>query len=187
MSTYPNQFARIGISDAAVLSRLSDCFSTIFFSPENNFYHPHPTDPDAACMVDTGNNDARTEGMSYGMMMCVQMNRKDLFDKLWTFSMRYMHLSSGVHQGYFAWSVQLDGKHNAEGPAPDGEEYFAMALLMASARWGDGEGIFAYRHWEKEVRFPYFCRNNNNSIKTVRFHFPPERMWKDSYAIICII
>lgn len=38
MSTYPNQFARIGISDAAVLSRLSDCFSTIFFSPENNFY-----------------------------------------------------------------------------------------------------------------------------------------------------
>ena len=41
MSTYPNQFARIGISDAAVLSRLSDCFSTIFFSPENNFYHQH--------------------------------------------------------------------------------------------------------------------------------------------------
>ena len=39
---------------------------------------------------------------------------------------------------------------------------------------------------EKEVRFPYFCRNNNNSIKTVRFHFPPERMWKDSYAIICM-
>ena len=39
---------------------------------------------------------------------------------------------------------------------------------------------------EKEVRFPYFCQNNNNSIKTVRFHFPPERMWKDSYAIICM-
>ena len=76
MSTYPNQFARIGISDAAVLSRLSDCFSTIFFSPENNFYHQHPTDPDAACMVDTGNNDARTEGMSYGMMLCVQTDHK---------------------------------------------------------------------------------------------------------------
>ena len=39
---------------------------------------------------------------------------------------------------------------------------------------------------EKEVRFPYFCRNNNNSIKTVRFHFPPERMWKESCAIICM-
>ena len=40
--------------------------------------------------------------------------------------------------------------------------------------------------WEKEVRFPYFCRNNNNSIKTVRFHFSPERMWKESCAIICM-
>ncbi|MDR2069972.1 MAG: xylanase, partial [Treponema sp.] len=30
------------------------------------------------------------------------------------------------------------------GPAPDGEEYFAMALMFASARWGDGEGIFNY-------------------------------------------
>lgn len=38
----------------------------------------------------------------------------------------------------------------------------------------------------KGSTFPYFCRNNNNSIKTVRFHFPPERMWKESYAIICM-
>lgn len=37
MSTYPNQFARIGISDAAVLSRLSDCFSTIFSPPKTTF------------------------------------------------------------------------------------------------------------------------------------------------------
>ena len=27
---------------------------------------------------------------------------------------------------------------------------------------------------------------DENSIKTVRFHFPPERMWKESYAIICM-
>ena len=39
---------------------------------------------------------------------------------------------------------------------------------------------------EKGVRFPYFCRNNNNSIKTVRFHFLPERMWKESYAILYV-
>lgn len=42
MSTYPNQFARIGISDAAVLSRLSDCFSTIFFSPRKQLLPPAP-------------------------------------------------------------------------------------------------------------------------------------------------
>ena len=51
MSTYPNQFARIGISDEAVLSRLNECFSTIFFDPENGFYHPHDTDADAAWSI----------------------------------------------------------------------------------------------------------------------------------------
>lgn len=45
MSTYPNQFARIGIFDAAVLSRLSDCFSTIFFSPKTTFTTSTPLTP----------------------------------------------------------------------------------------------------------------------------------------------
>ena len=139
---YPHYFARIGVSDEEILAKVEAAFRTIFFDPEDKFYHE--IDDDSACMEDTGNHDARTEGMSYGMMMAVQMNRQDIFDKLWTFSDRYMRQRSGKYEGYFAWSVQLDGRHNAEGPAPDGEEYFAMALFLASARWGDGEGLYNY-------------------------------------------
>ena len=146
---YPNMFSRIGIDDEAVYERISTCFETIFSDPEENFFHE--TDPDSACMVDTGNIDARTEGMSYGMMMCVQMDRKDLFDRLWQFSKRYMYQESGKYTGYFAWSVDLNGKHNFEGPAPDGEEYFAMALFMAAARWGNGDGIFDYDAQAKDI------------------------------------
>lgn len=146
---YPNYLAEIGIGEEEARARVEAAFATIFFDPEENFCHH--TDEDAWCMVDTGNTDARTEGMSYGMMMCVQMDRKDIFDRLWTFSDRYMRMHEGPNAGYFAWSVQLDGKHNAEGPAPDGEEYFAMALLMASARWGDGEGLFDYSSQAKEI------------------------------------
>ena len=146
---YPNYLAEIGIGDEEARARVEAAFETIFFDPEENFCHH--TDEDAWCMVDTGNIDARTEGMSYGMMMCVQMDRKDIFDKLWTFTDRYMRQREGKYAGYFAWSVRLDGTHNAEGPAPDGEEYFAMALLMASARWGDGEGLFAYGEQAREI------------------------------------
>ncbi len=142
-------FSRIGVSDEEALRRVQECFRTIFFDPEEKFYLD--VDEDSGCMVDTGNIDARTEGMSYGMMMCVQMDREDLFRKLWQFSMRYMFHPDGIYQGYFAWSTGLDGRHNAEGPAPDGEEYFAMALLMASARWGDGEGIFAYGQQARDI------------------------------------
>ena len=146
--SYPNYFARIGVSDEEARAKVESAFRTIFFDPEEKFYHDVDLDsgcrPGSGCMEDTGNHDARTEGMSYGMMMAVQMDRKDLFDKLWTFTDRYMRQRSGQYEGYFAWSVQLDGTHNAEGPAPDGEEYFAMALFMAAARWGDGEGLYNY-------------------------------------------
>ena len=147
--TYPNYLAEIGIDDRTALQKVEQAFDTIFFDPEENFCHH--TEEDAWCMVDTGNDDARTEGMSYGMMMCVQMNRQDIFDRLWTFAERYMLLKDGPNAGYFAWSVRLDGKHNAEGPAPDGEEYFAMSLFMASARWGDGEGSFNYSSRAREI------------------------------------
>ena len=34
-------------------------------------------------IMDAGNHDVCTAGMSYGMMMCVQMNRKVEFYRLW--------------------------------------------------------------------------------------------------------
>ena len=77
---YPNYLAEAGISDEEALAKVNKAFETIFFDPAEGFCHR--TDEDAWCMVDTGNIDARTEGMSYGMMMCVQMDRKDIFDKL---------------------------------------------------------------------------------------------------------
>ncbi len=146
---YRSLFEDIGISDRQVRERIDACFHAIFFDPEEKFYQD--VDADSGCMVDTGNVDARTEGMSYGMMMCVQMDRKDLFDRLWQFACRYMLMTEGRNAGYFAWSVRLNGEHNSDGPAPDGEEYFAMALLMASARWGEGEGIFAYAARAREL------------------------------------
>ena len=147
--TYPNYLAGAGISDRTADEMVRKAFDTIFSDPEENFCHH--TDEDAWCMVDTGNTDARTEGMSYGMMMCVQMDRQDIFDRLWTFTERYMLISEGPCAGYFIWSVGLDGKPNADGPAPDGEEYFAMALFMASARWGDREGSFNYSERAREI------------------------------------
>ena len=146
---YPNYLSEIGIREEQCLEKINRVFHTIFFDPEEKFCHQ--TEEDAWCMVDTGNNDARTEGMSYGMMMCVQMDRKDIFDRLWTFSERYMLLKQGPHTGYFRWSVYPDGSSNSEGPAPDGEEYFAMALFMAAARWGNGEGKFNYTEKAKEI------------------------------------
>ena len=147
-SKYTNVFKEYGYTDYEIEARLKSIYDTLFYgSKDERIYHI--LDDETACMVDTGNNDARTEGMSYGMMMCVQNDMKKEFDSLWNFAKKYMYLENCENEGYFAWSVQLDGTKNAYGPAPDGEEYFALALFFASHRWGDGEGIYNY---SKEAR-----------------------------------
>lgn len=146
---YPNLFAEIGISQDQIDAKIEDTFNRMFFDSAEKIYYEKG--PDMGYMLDTGNNDARSEGMSYGMMMAVQMDRKDIFDRLWLFSKIYMYQSSGKNRGYFAWSVGTDGTKNFEGPAPDGEEYFAMALFFAGKRWGDGEPPFDYSVQAREI------------------------------------
>lgn len=145
---YRNVLKECGHSEEEINKKVEESFQTIFHgSEEERFYHE--AGEDMAYLEDTGNHDARTEGMSYGLMVCVQLDKKEEFDRIWKWARTNMWLSEGPNRGYFAWSCALDGKHNAEGPAPDGEEFFAMALFFASNRWGDGEGIFNY---SKEAR-----------------------------------
>jgi oligosaccharide reducing-end xylanase len=47
--------------------------------------------------------------------------------------------------GYFAWSMNTDGTPRSTGAAPDGEEYYVMALYFAAHRWGNGKGIYNYQ------------------------------------------
>jgi oligosaccharide reducing-end xylanase len=102
-------------------------------------------------VTDWANHDVRTEGMSYGMMITVQLGKKSEFDALWNWAMTYMYIAGPQHPsyGYFSWSCKTDGTANEETPAPDGEEYFAMALLFAGNRWPGGHGIYDY-HAEAE-------------------------------------
>lgn len=147
---YRNVFLEYGYDEKEIEQRVEDTFQAMFYGTEEERIY-HTSGEDMAYMEDTGNHDVRTEGMSYGMMMCVQMNRKEEFDHLWKWCKTYMYMESGENAGYFAWSCQVNGEKNAWGPAPDGEEYFAMALFFASNRWGDGEGIFNYSLQAKEL------------------------------------
>lgn len=148
-TNYRNMFAEIGVSEEEIRKRLEEIKYTFFFEEGEKLYYP--VGEDMAYIVDTGNNDARTEGMSYGMMFCVQLDMKEEFDRLWKWSKTYMWMDKGENEGYFAWSCATDGTKNAYGPAPDGEEFFAMALFFASHRWGDGEGIFEYSKEAKMI------------------------------------
>jgi oligosaccharide reducing-end xylanase len=147
---YRNVFRELGFSEEEINDKVEAAFQEMFYGEEKKRIY-HPVGEDMGYMVDTGNMDARTEGMSYGMMMCVQLDKKEEFDRLWRWTKKYMWHGEGKYAGYFAWSCNLDGTRRAQGPAPDGEEYFAMALFFASHRWGDGQEPLNYSTQAKEI------------------------------------
>ncbi|WP_139367561.1 glycosyl hydrolase family 8 [Bacillus alkalicellulosilyticus] len=148
---YRNLFKEYGYSDAEIAAKVKNTWEELFILEGPNRIYFEVGD-DLGYMLDTGNHDVRTEGMSYGMMMAVQMDDKDIFDRLWRWTMKYMYMTEGKHAGYFAWSCSPEGKKNAYGPAPDGEEYFALALFFAAHRWGDGEDeVFNYSKHAKDL------------------------------------
>jgi endo-1,4-beta-D-glucanase Y len=148
---YRNLFVEGGRSPQEVTARIDAAYQqlfhgdpdtqTVYYSAGNNGNGP------LAYLSDINNNDVRSEGMSYGMMIAVQLNRKAEFDALWNWAKTYMYREEPGHpgRGFFSWSMRTDGTPNSEMPAPDGEEYFAMSLYFAAGRWGNGNGIYDYR------------------------------------------
>ncbi|WP_416151394.1 glycosyl hydrolase family 8 [Salipaludibacillus sp. HK11] len=148
---YRNLFKENGYSEDDITAKIENTWNRMFHGDDEMRIYSE-VGGDLGYMVDTGNIDVRTEGMSYGMMMAVQLDKKEVFDRLWKWTMKYMYMTEGENAGYFAWSCGLDGSKNAYGPAPDGEEYFALALLFASNRWGDGtEEPFNYSKQAKDL------------------------------------
>ena len=94
-----SMFAQCGYAQDAIDKRVSQVWHEIFEGP-NKFYWEN--DEGLAYVMDTGNNDVRTEGMSYAMMIALQYDRKDVFDKLWGWVMRHMYMKDGHHAHYFA-------------------------------------------------------------------------------------
>ena len=61
-----------------------------------------------AYVSDVPHHDIRSEGMSYGMMIAVQLNKKQEFDAIWNYALSKMYISSPAHpsEGYFSWSLK---------------------------------------------------------------------------------
>ena len=143
---YRNLFAEyLGKSDAEIEAKIEAAFQQLFYGDDSRQRVYYPVGDDMAYILDTGNDDVRSEGMSYGMMIAVQMDRKEQFDRLWKWAKTYMYQTDGGYKGYFAWHCKPDGTQLHANPASDGEVWFITALIFADARWGSGEGIYNYR------------------------------------------
>ena len=152
---YRNLFAEDGHSQRKIQAKVNAAYRQLFHGdPQTQaiaFAAGRNENGPLMYVTDWANHDVRTEGMSYGMMITVELNKKAEFDAIWNWAKTYMYISDPKAPSYqfFAWSCKTDGTHNSEGAAPDGESYFVMALLFAANRWPGGKGIYDY-HAEAE-------------------------------------
>ncbi|MDR2125787.1 MAG: family 43 glycosylhydrolase [Prevotellaceae bacterium] len=182
---YRNLFAEAGYTEQETETKLNDLFHQVF-EGENKVYFE--VNDSMAYVSDIKNSDVRTEGMSYGMMVAVQFNRKDIFDKLWRWGVKYMQHHEGPYKGYFAWSCKIDGTRNAQGPASDGELYYVTSLIFAANRWGNDSGI----NYLKEAQYILDCAFAKNAsdggitnfIDTTHklINFTPEAFWGATFT-----
>ena len=143
---YPNLFKDyLGKTDEEIQAKIDSAFDQLFYGDDSTERVYYPVGSDMAYISDIANADVRSEGMSYGMMIAVQLNKKEEFDRLWKWTKTYMYQTDGGYKGYFAWHCKTDGTQLAANPASDGEVWFITALFFADGRWGSGEGIYNYR------------------------------------------
>jgi oligosaccharide reducing-end xylanase len=161
---YRNVFLEAGYKQSDIDAKLAKAYTDVFEGPRKVYFEVGDS---MAYVSDVKNHDVRTEGLSYGMMIAVQLNKKDVFDRLWRWSKAYLQHQSGPGEGYFAWSINPTTlKHNSEGSASDGELYFITDLLFAANRWGNDTGIKYYAE-AKRIIDAMWAKNGSNGITNI--------------------
>jgi oligosaccharide reducing-end xylanase len=135
---YRNLFVEmLGKAPADVTTKMTTIVNQLFHGTASNQPIYFELGTDQAYIEDIADNDVRSEGQSYGMFIAVEMGMKTEFDKLWTYAQTCMQQPNGT----FAWDMNVAScTPKSTGQAPDGDEYFAEALMLASKRWGDATG-----------------------------------------------
>jgi len=161
---YRNVFLDAGYKQADIDAKLAKAYYDVFEGPAKVYFEVGDS---MGYVSDVKNHDARTEGLSYGLMVAVQLNKKDLFDRLWRWTKKYMQHQGGASDAYFAWSVEpKSGKHNSEGSASDGELYFVTDLLFASNRWGNTSAINYYAE-ARRILDAMWSKNGTGGVSNV--------------------
>lgn len=127
----------LGKTDEEIQDKLDQLWDHYFKGDDNSkVYYDKDSE---AYIMDIANHDVRSEGMAYGMMICVQTNHKEEFDKLWNWAKNHMWRKDGEWDGYFAWQRNESGTGGDNNCVPDAEMYFMMSLMFAANRWGDDQ------------------------------------------------
>lgn len=148
--TYPNAFRDVlGKSDAEISAKLAATFNQLFHGDPSNEAIYFTTGTDQAYIRDIFHDDVRSEGLGLGLLIAVELGKRDEFDRLWRYAKAHRY-TSGPGAGYFP-SFCENGSATVACDDPFGLQYMATALLLARGRWKNDPGPIDYDREAAEV------------------------------------
>jgi len=167
---YEDRFQTLlGKSEGEVQTKIEEAWNHLFYGDDENERVYYEVGDDMAYILDVNNHDVRSEGISYGMMIAIQMDKRAEFDRIWKWAKTYMYQTERSYAGYFSWHNHTDGTPMDLNPASDGEIWMTMALFFAAHRWGNGDGIFNYEAEANQILDTMIHKGERDSFATSIF------------------
>jgi len=131
---YTNAFRDLlGKTDAEINAKISAAFAQLFHGDQTQAIY-FPVGTDRALIQDILHGDVRTEGIGYGMLIAVELDKRDELDRLWTYAKTTLRVADGPPAGYFNSFCDLDTATIAC-LDPFGLQQMTMALIFAHDRY----------------------------------------------------
>lgn len=130
----------VGVPQPDADSKIRSAYEQLFFGDADTEAIYFEPDDDSGYIEDIKDGDVRTDAIGYGMLVTVQLDEREVFDKLWTWAKRHMLHTTAPREGLLSWRCQTDGTGCDDTAVADATSVIATALFMAQARWGDGGG-----------------------------------------------
>ena len=173
-AAYANLFVSLsGHTQAESDAKVAAAWTKLFTPSGSGSIYFNGPGSDESYVKDTYNNDVRTEGMGYGLVIAVQLDHQTEFDRLWTWVRNHMASgcsSSGCTGKQIGWKCSTSGSGCASGGAPDGDEYFAAGLVFAAKRWGNTSGKYNYTTEAQWVLNLIRTQDFNTTYHLVKFY-----------------
>jgi oligosaccharide reducing-end xylanase len=137
-ASYPNAFKDLlGKTNAEIDAKLSAMFAQLFHGDPDTEAIYVPVGTDQAYVHDVLHDDIRSEGSAVCMIVAVELDKREEFDRLWAYARAKLEQTTGAGRGYFN-STCDDSTPCLD---PYGMQQFVTALLFAHGRWGSSSAL----------------------------------------------
>ncbi|HVY26168.1 MAG TPA: glycosyl hydrolase family 8 [Polyangiaceae bacterium] len=140
--TYPNLFnAVLGKTEDEITRKLDANFAQLFHGDPTTESIYVSVGPDQAYVWDPRQMDIRADGFANALLVCVELDHRDEFDRLWRFADAHLVPKTGPLRDYLRSRCDLSG--GSCDATVSAESHFAAttALWLAHGRWGSGGSL----------------------------------------------